>query len=48
MCDYAASRRDTLAKHKMAVHDKVKDFKCDICQYAANRKEHLMKHKKHI
>ena len=46
MCDYAASRKDTLAKHKMAVHYRVKDYKCDTCQYAASRKEHLMKHKK--
>ena len=48
MCPYSAGQKSTLNYHVKAVHDLVKDQKCDKCQYSATQKSALISHIKRV
>ena len=43
-CEYKATQKGYLKKHKMSVHEEVK-YPCNQCEYKAAQKGHLKKHK---
>ena len=47
LCDYTASRKDSLKGHIRFKHDKIL-FDCDICDYKANWKRQLVFHKRSV
>ena len=35
-------------KHLLAVHEKIREFKCDICSYTSSKKNHMMRHRQRV
>ena len=48
LCDYIGKDETVLKIHVKRVHDKIKDFKCDVCQAEFSQKIHLQRHGKRI
>ena len=44
-CGYTFAEKDTLKKHKIAVHD-IKSYKCNECEYTFAQKATLSNHKR--
>ena len=47
-CIYTTTHEFGMGRHIKAMHDKIKDFKCDKCKYACSDEYALKKHIKHI
>ena len=45
-CEYSATQKHYIVRHKKAVHDKIKDYKCDQCNYASSYSHGLKQHMK--
>ena len=45
MCGKNFTTKKKLAKHIAAVHERKKQFKCDICDYSSSKKNHMNRHK---
>ena len=43
-CEYSATNKHYIARHKKAVHDKIKDHKCEQCDYASSYSHDLKHH----
>ena len=44
-CDYVSIKMFNLIRQIKDVHDKIKDYKCEMCEYAASRKDTLKLHR---
>ena len=44
LCEYSFCRKSNMKAHTKAVHDKQKNFKCDICDFSSSWKDVVEKY----
>jgi hypothetical protein len=47
-CEYTCSLNSCLKRHIKSVHDKIKDFKCELCDYTCSLNSDLKRHIKSV